>query len=542
MVQKRKRISGFAVFAAVLAVLAALAACDNAALQIKEEGQAQERLAFGNGADAAVNQKAAGVKEVDFVVPFLTPTLEEAFNDIAENTSETNFLIVLVDDVTSGAIDVTDARFAGKFIEIQNFPIAAGYAITLDEKTPGALFTLGSAEKPVTLTVGNSVTLHGVDNNESALVVVNGGGVFNLTENAVITGNGNAADNPTGGGVYVNGGAFSMTGGLITKNMVQGSFTYDSTGGGVYVADGTFTMSDGTITGNEAVNPNGRGGGIYISGGSVTLSGAASITGNTVTLAGGGVYVAGGLLTMNGGGISANNSVASGGGVDVDGGAFIMNNGKILNNTVTSPVGSAYGGGVYAENKGTFTMDGGIISGNTAETVQYTAGGGGAGVSTGGVFQFNGGEISGNTALASSTFSAVGKAFGGGIFAGIHTASFTMKGGVIQGNTVSNANSNAKETDAGGGGVGLDTGLYSSVINFEKTGGTIAGNKSASPNQVIIEDTPKQSGYGCAVRAGYTYPSPRLDNWKDGESGAPDNLTADYDENTGWSYTGVWDR
>ena len=76
-----------------------------------------------------------------------------------------------------------------------------------------------------------------------------------------------------GGGVYVDGGGtFTMTGGSIVGNTANA-------GGGVYVDEcGTFTMEDGSINNNQATS--GGGGGVMVNKGSFTLSGG-SITGNT---------------------------------------------------------------------------------------------------------------------------------------------------------------------------------------------------------------------------------------------------------------------
>ena len=92
-----------------------------------------------------------------------------------------------------------------------------------------------------------------------------------------------------GGGVYVGGGGtFTMTGGSIAGNTAE-------SGGGVYVDEGgTFTMEDGRINNNQVTL--GGGGGVMINKGSFTLSGG-SITGNATSDAthgyGGGVCLYG---------------------------------------------------------------------------------------------------------------------------------------------------------------------------------------------------------------------------------------------------------
>ena len=130
------------------------------------------------------------------------------------------------------------------------------------------------------------------------------------------------------------------------------------TGGGVYVADGSFTMNGGTIAGNDAVN---RAGCVYVeSGCSFTMNGG-TISNNRATISGG-VFVQG-SFTMNGGMISGNTSNGNGGGVHVDyGGSFTMNGGTISGNEVRGRTGT--GGGVCVN--GEFTMTGGTITGNKA--------------------------------------------------------------------------------------------------------------------------------------------------------------------------------
>ena len=108
-----------------------------------------------------------------------------------------------------------------------------------------------------------------------------------------------------GGGVYVGGGGtFTMTGGSIAGNTAE-------SGGGVYVDEGgTFTMEDGSINNNKANS--GGGGGVMVNKGSFTLSGG-SITGNATSDAtygyGGGVCLYG-TFNLSGDAIIQNNTKA----------------------------------------------------------------------------------------------------------------------------------------------------------------------------------------------------------------------------------------
>ncbi len=110
-----------------------------------------------------------------------------------------------------------------------------------------------------------------LQNNNSANLFACGG-VFVDTYSTLIMNGGTIVGNTTaqnGGGVYVEGGTFTMFGGVISDNTA-------SSGGGVYVKHdtgtdmntgndfsmpGTFNMSGGTIMGNTA---NTNGGGVYV--------------------------------------------------------------------------------------------------------------------------------------------------------------------------------------------------------------------------------------------------------------------------------------
>jgi uncharacterized repeat protein (TIGR02543 family) len=183
---------------------------------------------------------------------------------------------------------------------------------TVSLSTTGALFDIYSG---VTLTLGNNVTLQGRSDNTTSLVHVNSAGALVMNAGSKITGN-------------------------------TTSFSYVNYGGGVYVDGGTFTMSGGEISGNTGFS----GVGVYVYSGTFTMSGGA-ISGNTDS----GVYVYYGAFTMSGGEISGNAS-SSGGGVSMNGvGRFIKQSGGIiygsnasegLRNTATS--GDSGGHAVYA--------------------------------------------------------------------------------------------------------------------------------------------------------------------------------------------------
>jgi len=120
-----------------------------------------------------------------------------------------------------------------------------------------------------------------------------GGGVYAWQATINITGctitDNKAEEN--GGGVDVNGGKFTMTGGEIKNNHAKN-------GGGVYIYGSTFEMTGGSVSFNEAKDvPQASGGGVYVGINSTFKMYGGTITNNTITggnPSGKGVYVAGG--------------------------------------------------------------------------------------------------------------------------------------------------------------------------------------------------------------------------------------------------------
>jgi uncharacterized repeat protein (TIGR02543 family) len=247
-----------------------------------------------------------------------------------------NYTVTLRNDET---IDPQSLSYSGNNVNITlNGGTAERWVIL---SSSGSLFTVGSG---VTLTLDNNVTLQGRSNNTASLVRVNSGGTLLLKSGSKITGN--TSSSSVGGGVIVNGGTFTMSGGEISDNSAP------TCGGGVYVY-GTFTMSGGTISNNSA-----------------TYNSTYSYYG------GGGIYISDGTFTMSGGTISGNTTFYHGGGVYVFKGTFMMSGGDVSSNTVSSsPNGggggfsAGYGGGVYVSMSGVFIkQSSGIIYGSNAST------------------------------------------------------------------------------------------------------------------------------------------------------------------------------
>ena len=231
----------------------------------------------------------------------------------------------------------------------------------------------------------------------------------------------NEATNGGGGGVYIGGGRFEMSGSaVITRNKTASSLG----GGGVFMngSDTVYALNEFIMSGNAVISENtatnGNGGGVYMnSAPEVTMNGG-SITGNTAANNGGGVYAFSGTFTMNDGTIAGNKATAkNGGGVYANGStAFTVKGGTIGGSTAADANAAKYGGGVYVKN-GTFTMSGGKVTGNSA-----SKDGGGVRLDKG---TFN---MSGSAVISRNTADG----YGGGVDA--NDGSFTMSGGSITGN------------------------------------------------------------------------------------------------------------
>ena len=230
-----------------------------------------------------------------------------------------------------------------------------------------------------------------------------------------------------GGGVYVYGSSkvmLVMSGGSIEGNEAgKTGSTYEGSGGGVYIEGGTFTMTGGKIKENKAKN----GGGVVLDkGGTLELSGSGEISSNTAENSGGGICVGTdadanentGTLRMTGGEISGN-TANGGGGIAVLHGTFTMSKGKVSGNTAAQK-----GGGIFGINinkaKGEIIVLGGEISGNTAGISGTNAGGG---ICSRYKLTVSGGDIKNNTAT---------NGYGGGI--GLDDGRFDFLGGTVSDN------------------------------------------------------------------------------------------------------------
>jgi hypothetical protein len=157
-----------------------------------------------------------------------------------------------------------------------------GSSLSLTDGNSPAAVTIDGGGKPITqgtgsgsvITVGKGVTLtlrditfKGRTDNTSPFIMVEEGGTLILETGAIIKDNGSSGvltENSGSGvvmyngariehngasGVSVQGGYFTMYGGIISGNTNTGN------GGGVYISSGQFTKTGGTIYGNDVAAP-----------------------------------------------------------------------------------------------------------------------------------------------------------------------------------------------------------------------------------------------------------------------------------------------
>ncbi|MDY4508463.1 MAG: right-handed parallel beta-helix repeat-containing protein [Candidatus Faecousia sp.] len=255
---------------------------------------------------------------------------------------------------------------------------------------------------------------------------------------------------------------------LTVKDSVGGGNLTGATTGAVVVnAGSSFTMQDISIEKNY--NTTTAGGGVILrSGSSMTLT-SGTISGNR-GVGGSGIYVEKDAeLTIDGGAISGNRTVASADGATNSGaikalGRVIMYGGEITGNEISRhwqhPAVYLSGDGAY------FELKNGTISGNlrgyqTSQWYSY----GPIGVVQGAQMVMNGGSIENHTNATDRTDGASAVRVYNSTSA--QCTSFTMNGGVIQGNTGSS------------GAVYVNSSNGKFPTAFIMTGGTIIGNRNS---------------------------------------------------------------
>jgi hypothetical protein len=289
---------------------------------------------------------------------------------------------------------------------------------------------------------------------------------------------------------------FEMRGGAIRGNSTAGPR-------GVHLLAGTFNMSGGTISSFKTTSAD-AGGGVFLTAGAVfNMSGTAKISDNQA-YNGGGVYQDGSsVVTMSGSAEISNNTAShNGGGVYRLGAtpSFTMSGtAKISNNQAVN------GGGVYGG--GMFTMSGAGTGSATvnAKISDNTASEDGGGVYVTNTFTMKDGIISGNTAqqgggvavYTTGTFtmeSANGGTYisnntvslsGGGVYV---LGRFNLNGGEIGGNVVNRLSTTPdKGTRARGAGVFVSRLSSSYPGRFVQGGGSIFGNGDGAAKANVVK-------------------------------------------------------
>jgi hypothetical protein len=205
-----------------------------------------------------------------------------AINKIRNGGDNQDYIIHVTGTVTVPAIPNNENLF-GDVVGI-SVTIQGGGTLAMSN-SPGSLIQIGAGQTVIL----KNVTIRGNSSNTvgSAVVRILRDGALHIEEGTLITGNNN---NYVGGGVYIDGGIFTMQSGIISGNI----------GGGVYISNGTFTMKGGTISGNTLYA---GGAGVVIERGTFNMEGGI-ISNNTAKGGnGGGVFVNGRVTFTKTGGI-----------------------------------------------------------------------------------------------------------------------------------------------------------------------------------------------------------------------------------------------
>ncbi|MBC6718954.1 right-handed parallel beta-helix repeat-containing protein [Treponema sp. Marseille-Q4130] len=282
-----------------------------------------------------------------------------------------------------------------------------------------------------------------------------------------------------GGGVYVYGdythkGKLDMSGGSIEGNGAgENSGSYEGSGGGVYINGGTFTTTGGEIKTNNAKN----GGGVYAEGGAgITLTNT-KINSCVAALNGGAIFVSGSTVNITNCTLTGNTATDSSGA----GGAIFAQKDGSTPSTVTISGGTIGGTGTDANKvTGSWGFGGGIyINDDCSLTLnEYTDGGGKHGVRIigneaargGGVRANNstvtmtGCTVSGNTATDSTNLGG-----GGGVYT--HRGTLTMTRCTFTDNTANN----------NGGGMIIEGGTA------DMTNCTLTGNQAKNGGAIFVQ-------------------------------------------------------
>lgn len=206
-----------------------------------------------------------------------------------------------------------------------------------------------------------------------------------------------------------------------------------------------------------------EGGTLDLKGGMITTAANLSDDGHVI-FSEGKVKIEGGYVTNGNGG-------GWGGGLCITGEKAGANASLEMTGGVVAGNKSGSGGGIYADKGATLKLTGGIISGNATYENTCNSGGSPENGYGGGVFTKNAcvsisdsASITNNRVDSNISESFNNGLLGGGGIACVNGGKLSITGGSVTANY---------SHEAGGG---VDAGFYNQTIEFEMTGGTIAGN------------------------------------------------------------------
>ena len=177
-----------------------------------------------------------------------------------------------------------------------------------------------------------------------------------------------------GGGVYITGGAPTISNNLIEDNDARPATPggSDPLGGGIFAGDSNVSIVGNVIRGNTA----GRGGGIAVTGGTVLIEGN-EVTDNVgVSDHGGGLYIASPAAEITGNLISGN-EIGREIGYGWGGGIIVFGEGSSATlsfNEITGNYAPSVGGGVFVDDGAVATLDHELIHHNVCPDGGTTGG------------------------------------------------------------------------------------------------------------------------------------------------------------------------
>jgi hypothetical protein len=248
----------------------------------------------------------------------------------------------------------------------------------------GAIDNNGTATVAGSVVSGNSVT-----NTASSFSLAVGGAIVStgtLTVSASrFSGNATSCSGSgpprgcfaLGGAVYNRIGTLDMKGSEVLSNAASCSGSNCVAVGGGITNDDTATVESSRVSGNNAsCSANG----CTAIGGGIGMFGTVNVTNSQVS--------------GNAASCSASGCLARGGGLDDNfDGMLNVNASQVVRNTVSAPVGTARGGGLY-NGSGTTTLTSSAVTGNTAS---------GATAEGGGIYKESGSVVLNNTPVSGNT-------------------------------------------------------------------------------------------------------------------------------------------